>query len=113
IVGGREPKRPFLTEIVSGSIDADKFDYMPRDCYMAGLPMPVDVDRILEKIHVVRLPAKLLNTEDRTEASLADEDVVEVLAAQPSGARVFEELVLSRALLYQKLYYHQKVRCIE
>ena len=44
IVGTTKFKtRPFLSEIISGVVDADKLDYMARDCYMAGLPMPVDV----------------------------------------------------------------------
>src|SRR5207253_199700 len=47
--------RPFLREIISGVVDADKLDYMARDCYMAGLPMPVDVERLLEKVHVVSI----------------------------------------------------------
>lgn len=55
IVGGRDARRPYLTEILSGSLDADKLDYMPRDCYMAGLPMPLDVDRLLEKMLVVEI----------------------------------------------------------
>lgn len=41
--GGRDPRRPFLSEIISGPLDVDKLDYIPRDCYMAGVPMPVDV----------------------------------------------------------------------
>jgi HD superfamily phosphohydrolase len=112
IVGARDPKAPYLTEIISGAMDADKLDYMPRDCYMAGLPMPVDVDRMLEKVHVVRVPVKRLPLPELY-PDLRDTDVVEVLAIHPGGARAFEESVLSRFLLYSKLYYHQKVRCME
>ncbi len=74
IVGGRDATRPFLTEILSGSLDADKLDYMPRDCYMAGLPMPVDVDRILEKLIVVEIPASQL--EYRAQFGLKGDEVV-------------------------------------
>lgn len=112
IVGARDPKAPYLTEIISGAMDADKLDYMPRDCYMAGLPMPVDVDRMLEKVHVVRVPVKRLPLPELY-PHLHDTDVVAVLAIHPGGARAFEESVLSRFLLYSKLYYHQKVRSME
>jgi len=113
IVGGRDAKRPFLTEILSGSMDADKLDYLPRDCYMAGLPMPVDVDRLLEKISVVDVPTGAFPVEDRELFGLGDDEFVRVLAVQSTGTRAFEEVVVSRALLFQKLYHHQKVRAME
>jgi HD superfamily phosphohydrolase len=113
IVGGRDAKTPFLTEILSGSMDADKLDYLPRDCYMAGLPMPVDVDRLLEKISVVPVPASTFPDDDRELFQLRDDEFVRVLAVQSTGTRAFEELVVSRALLFQKLYHHQKVRAME
>jgi HD superfamily phosphohydrolase len=113
IAGGRDPRRPYLTEILSGSLDADKLDYMPRDCYMAGLPMPLGVDRLLEKMLVVEISPAQLTPAYRTMFGLAEDDFVRVLAVHSSGVRAFEELVVSRALLFQKLYYHQKVRALE
>jgi HD superfamily phosphohydrolase len=115
IVGAADPKAPYLTEIISGAMDADKLDYLPRDCYMAGLPMPVDVDRILEKVHVLRMPVSQLpeSEEYASLTQLRNTDLVEVLVVHPGGARAVEELVVSRFLLYSKLYYHQKVRCLE
>ena len=113
ICGTRTAQRPFLTEIISGAVDADKLDYMPRDCYMAGLPMPIDVDRLLEKLHVVRVPANSLPQDYLEGSSLTAADSVQVLAVETGGARAFEEMVLSRLFLYDKLYYHQKVRAIE
>jgi HD superfamily phosphohydrolase len=113
IVGGRDVRRPFLTEILSGSMDADKLDYLPRDCYMAGLPMPVDVDRLLEKISVVDIPSTIIPPEDRQQFDLRNDEFLRVLAINATGTRAFEELVVSRALLFQKLYHHQKVRAME
>ena len=43
------PFRDYFRQI-SGPLDVDKLDYIQRDCYMAGVPMPVDVDRLMEKI---------------------------------------------------------------
>ncbi len=114
VVGGKKfSTRPFLNEIVSGSIDADKLDYMPRDCYMAGLPMPVDVERLLEKVQSVRIPANQLPDDYARVHGLAPDDGVQVLAVESSGTQAFDELLLSRLFLYQKLYYHQKVRAME
>lgn len=110
--GGRDPRRPFLSEIISVPLDVDKLDYMPRDCYMAGVPMPVDVDRLMEKIQVVSVPARSI-PEYCEEMQVDPDDSIQVLAVQTSGARPFEELVISRFLLYEKLYYHQKIRAME
>jgi hypothetical protein len=110
--GGRDPRRPFLSEIISGPLDVDKLDYIPRDCYMAGVPMPVDVDRLMEKIQVVTVPAATIR-EYCEETGVDPSDSVQVLAVQTSGSRAFEELVISRFLLYEKLYYHQKIRAME
>jgi deoxynucleoside triphosphate triphosphohydrolase SAMHD1 len=113
IAGGRDARKPFLSEMISGALDADKLDYMPRDSYMAGLPMPVDVDRLLEKIQAVSVMAGRLGFDYAKRFNLAEDSTVQILAVQLSGARAFEELVVSRSLLYEKLYNHQKVRAIE
>jgi deoxynucleoside triphosphate triphosphohydrolase SAMHD1 len=114
ICGGRDPRRPFLSEIISGPLDVDKLDYIPRDCYMAGVPMPVDVDRLMEKLQVVSVPAsRIPAAEYGDEAGVGPEETVQVLAVQTAGSRAFEELVISRFLLYEKLYYHQKIRAME
>ena len=110
--GGRDPRRPFLSELISGPLDVDKLDYIPRDCYMAGVPMPVDVDRLLEKIQVVTVPAASI-PEYCEETQVGRDENIQVLAVQTSGSRAFEELVISRFLLYEKLYYHQKIRAME
>lgn len=114
ICGARDPKRPFLSEIISGPLDVDKLDYIPRDCYMAGVPMPVDVDRLMEKIQVVAVPASQIPEEEYGEkVHLKADETVHVLAVQTAGSRAFEELVISRFLLFEKLYYHQKIRAME
>ena len=110
--GGRDPRRPFLSEVISGPLDVDKLDYIPRDCYMAGVPMPVDVDRLMEKIQVVTVPAANI-PEYCDETQVGPDENIQVLAVQTSGSRAFEELVISRFLLYEKLYYHQKIRAME
>jgi len=112
VVRGRFPDRPFMNEIISGALDADKLDYMPRDCYMAGLAMPIDTDRLLEKLCVVNVPAPHLKEYMGVEGLPANQSI-QVFAVQQGGAKVFEDFVLSRVLLYDKLYNHHKVRALE
>lgn len=112
IVGGRIPDRPFMSEIISGTLDADKLDYMARDCYMAGLAMPIDTERLLEKLNIVAVPVQHI-PEYSEAAGLEPNRTVQVLAIQQGGAKVFEDFVLSRVLLYDKLYNHHKVRALE
>ncbi|PYV94845.1 MAG: hypothetical protein DMG89_23965 [Acidobacteria bacterium] len=112
IVRGRFHDRPFMNEIISGALDVDKLDYMSRDCYMAGLAVPIDVERLLEKMCTVTVPAKTVPDYIESPGVVPDE-AVQVLAVQRGGARAFEDLVVSRVLLYEKLYNHQKVRAAE
>jgi HD superfamily phosphohydrolase len=112
VIKGRLYDRPFMNELISGTIDSDKLDYMARDCYMAGLAMPIDTERLIENLCVVNVPADQL-PEYRDSANLSDKQTVQVFAIQHGGAKVFEDLVLSRVLLYDKLYNHQKVRAME
>ena len=114
IVRGRFADRPFMNDIISGAVDADKLDYMSRDCYMAGLAMPIDVERLLEKLCVVNVQVERLpDPEYQQQFELIPGQTVQVLAVQQGGAKVFEDLVLSRVLLYDRLYNHQKVRAME
>jgi hypothetical protein len=112
VVRGRFSDRPFMNEIISGALDADKLDYMSRDCYMAGLAMPIDTERLLEKLCVVNVPAPHL-AEYMEIRDLPENQSIQVLAVQQGGAKVFEDFVLSRVLLYDKLYNHHKVRALE
>jgi HD superfamily phosphohydrolase len=112
IVRGRFSDRPFMNEIISGALDVDKLDYMSRDCYMAGLAVPIDVERLLEKMCVVTVPASEFPEYAESSGAVASQ-AVQVLAVQRGGARAFEDLVVSRVLLYDKLYNHQKVRAAE
>jgi len=112
VVRGRFSDRPFMNDIISGALDADKLDYMSRDCYMAGLAMPIDTERLLEKLCVVNVPAPHL-AEYMGVKDLPTNQSIQVLAVQQGGAKVFEDFVLSRVLLYDKLYNHHKVRALE
>ena len=115
ITGGAPyPLRPFLSEIISGAVDADKLDYMVRDCYMAGLPMPVDVERVLQKIQAVAVGSDSVPGAPWAKyAGIPPGRTIYLLSIEQSGGRAVEEMLVSRVLLYDKLYKHQKVRAFE
>ena len=85
----------WLRSIISGPIDADKLDYMQRDCHYSGLRLGLDVNRILSMLEIVR-------GEDRPELGIGQ-------ASQ--GA--YEQQVIARVFLYDRLYFHHKVRAAE
>ena len=56
IVGKLPDEYSFLGEILHGPIDADKIDYLQRDGMFSGIPVKLDVDRILASIRIVAEP---------------------------------------------------------
>ncbi|AKJ07402.1 hypothetical protein ATI61_111350 [Archangium gephyra] len=108
-----DPSRPYLTQLLTGPFDADKLDYMPRDCLLSGIPLPVDVPRLIDKLRVVQVTVGQLSGSMQKRFHLPREKPVTVLGAAFSGTRAIEEMLIARALLYDKLYYHTKVRAAE
>jgi len=109
-------KQAFLTLIINGAFDADKLDYMPRDTLMCGVPCAVDVSRLVEKVHCVTIPAgEVIEPlkDYRAWAGLSEQEPIRVLALPRSAATTLEELAVARTVLYEKIYFHQKVRALE
>lgn len=118
IVGGAvRPNAAFLSLLLNGAFDADKLDYMPRDCLMAGVPSAVDVDRMVEKVQVLDVPSHLLEDVSPEYFSWGQQDVdsstVRVLALSSAGKGALHELAETRTVLFRKVYHHQKVRGLE
>lgn len=90
----------YLAEIVNGSVDCDKLDYLSRDAHMAGVPIPLDTTRLLAKLRIAVKEKK------------GEEDKY-ALAIVPSGMRALDELQVARIFLFDKFYYHQKVMAAE
>ena len=103
---------PILQDLVSGPYDADKLDYLARDAKYCGVPNILDISRLLQKLAVVQL------AEDRLPAKIGrgvsgGEQAYHLFGIKSSGAQVLDELSLGRALLFSKVYRHQKVRAHE
>ncbi|MEI9898423.1 MAG: HD domain-containing protein [Chthoniobacter sp.] len=45
----------YLAGVICGPIDADKLDYMARDSYFTGLPLGLDVERLINKLEVITI----------------------------------------------------------
>ena len=51
ILGSRSClKAGYLSGIISGPVDADKLDYVARDCDHSGLPLGIDLTRLISKL---------------------------------------------------------------
>jgi len=115
ILGSREfLDAGYLSGIVSGPLDADKLDYMARDSHHAGLPIGLDLHRLISKLEVVTVtPNVTSNPEMRARAEAAPNQKYHEIGISLSGLGAYEQMIVGRAMLYDRLYYHHKVRSAE
>lgn len=107
-------KARYLAPIVSGALDADKIDYMARDSHHAGLPLGLDITRLVSKLEVVAVtPENALAPEIRQLAEDAEGKRFYELGISKAGLGAYEQLTIARVTLYERLYYHHKVRAAE
>lgn len=91
VLGKGAPEERFLANMVYGVFDADKLDYIPRDCYFTGLKMSIDLERIAYTMCLVR-----------------EENQIS-LGIDISGAYSVEQILFNKMLLYTSIYHHHKV----
>ena len=115
ILGSRSClKAGYLSGIINGPVDADKLDYMARDCHHSGLPLGIDLTRLISKLEVVVVtPDNAPNQELRKRAEDAPEKRFYDMGISQTGLGSYEQLVIARVLLHDRLYYHHKVRAAE
>ena len=115
ILGSRSClKAGYLSGIISGPVDADKLDYVARDCYHSGLPLGIDLTRLISKLEVVAVtPENAPNQELCDRARQSQERRFYDIGISQTGLGSYEQLIIARVLLYDRLYYHQKVRAAE
>lgn len=87
-VGSKGP----LSPVVSGSLDADRMDYLLRDAHYTGVRSSVDVDRLVQVV-----------ARDPEHGIVLDE----------SGTIAAEALLTMRFLMYPAVYLHHTVRASE
>lgn len=102
---------PYHT-IISGSIDADKCDYLARDSLRTGVPVAVDLHRVIKKLKVIKgKPDSWGNLWD--EAYETEINEINYLGISLSAVRTVEEIIISRSLMHEKIYYHHKILSAE
>lgn len=94
----------FMGDIISGPFDADKLDYLVRDCYFCGIRADVDVERVL-------VSAALLDR--RRFPSSAPGWSRRYLVMLSAGESILEQITFNKMLLYPAVYHHHKIRAIE
>lgn len=96
----------YLAGVINGALDADKLDYMARDSHYSGLPLGLDLDRIISKIEVIgRDPAAPSATSEPTR--------VYRMGMAHAGLGAYEQMIIARVFLYDRLYFHHKVRAAD
>ncbi len=102
---------PF-SQVISGPIDADKCDYLARDSHTTGVPVAVDIYRLIQKIRVInKIPREFARAwTDKKDCT--DEECL-LMGVLYSAVSTIEQILISRALLYENIYYHQKVLTAE
>ena len=88
----REKKRPYLDQIISGSVDVDKMDFIVRDSFHTGAGYgSVDVHRLLYTMDVIN---GNLSVDGRAVATL-------------------ENLLLARLESFRTIYFHRASRAVQ
>ncbi|MFP4483718.1 MAG: HD domain-containing protein [Spirochaetota bacterium] len=86
----RESEIVFFRNILSGTLDPDKLDYLNRDAYFCGVPYGLqDIDFILSRLRP-----------DRRNG----------IALEETGISAVENLLFSKYLMYRAVYWHRTVR---
>jgi HD superfamily phosphohydrolase len=84
--------RRYLSQVVSGTVDADQLDYLVRDAHYTGVAYGViDLDRLLETFTVFN----------------GD------LVVGKGGLSAVEGMLVARALMFSAVYFHKTVRISE
>lgn len=102
-------------QIINGSVDADRCDYLSRDSHATNVPVAVDIYRLVHKIrpHQGRMPETMLPQESDLWNKINEEESVYFPTIQESAVEALNHLLISRSIMYNSVYYHQKVRTIE
>lgn len=117
VIGAIEgPGADHLSSIVSSQLDADRLDYLSRDAHHAGLAIGFDTDRLLSRLEILQVredntPGADTATRDRLAHHRPDPILQIGIAA--SGFGSFEQMLIGRTFLYDRLYHHHKVRAAE
>lgn len=110
------PGATHLSQLISGQVDADRLDYLARDSHHAGLEIGFDTHRLLAKLEVLQVRDSNLKSADkalRQRISTSQHGVFHQIGIAASGYGSFEQMLIGRTFLYDRLYHHHKIRAAE
>lgn len=117
LIGAVEgPGATHLSTLISGQVDADRLDYLVRDAHHAGLQIGFDTHRLLSKLEVLQVRDSNLKSADdafRARIARAEHGVLYTIGIAASGYGSFEQMLIGRTFLYDRLYHHHKIRAAE
>lgn len=96
-------------KVISGQVDSDKLDYLKRDSHSTGVPIAVDMSRIFQKLRVVASHKKFDMVSNDDEPI----DSIYKIAIAPAAINTIDQLVISRYMMFENIYYHQKTLTAE
>ena len=99
--------------IISGTIDADKCDYLARDSHKTGVPVAVDLMRLIQKIKALESQGSLTDIGNAWEEVTGSDTKYFHMGVEPSAVNAIEEIIISRSLMHEKIYFHHKIRTAE
>lgn len=96
-------------KVISGQVDSDKLDYLKRDSHSTGVPVAVDMSRVFQKLRVVA------NQKNYAMVAHHDPENTQVykMAIAPAAINTIDQLVMSRFMMFENIYYHQKTLTAE
>lgn len=102
VIGKAPDDFAYLSDIISGPFDADKCDYLVRDCYFCGIRADIDVPRVIISAAIM----------DRGRFKVQDYPRLN-LVMRRAGAPNLEQIVFNKMLLFPAVYHHHKIRALE
>ncbi len=94
----------FKVSFINGSFDADKLDYIYRDSRFSGIPLLLDLDRLMHEIAISDLSSF---------GGSNNGDTIKDLTIGISGVSSVEQIVFNKMLLFSTIYHHQKVKACD
>jgi len=105
-----------LSAVISSQIDADRIDFLSRDAHHAGLEIGFDTQRMLARLEVLRITEQFLDDSElalREKAATTKDGILYQIGIAASGFGSFEQMLIGRTFLYDRLYHHHKIRAAE
>ncbi len=112
-IAGRpiSPDRTFVMQLVTNAIDADKLDYMFRDSHATGVPIGIDLERMLYKLFCVAVRGSMIPR--GLQRLFGNEEDAIVIATDLQGHQLAYDLAAARSILFERIYLHHKTRASE